>query len=158
MTRRAFFAFHFENDLSRVDQIRAELGAAEVHQVGFFDPAEYGALLRADKATIRRVIRERVEGTSVTIVLIGTGTASQPFVHVAVEESIAHRNGLLGIHVHALDDQDGQLSFAGPAPIVPAGVEFPCYTWDWDFERFAHEIELAGKRADRWRRDLQVRS
>ena len=158
MPRRAFFTFDLEHDLSRVNQIRAQLGMADVHQVGFFDPGEYEVLLRRDKAAIRRAIRERVEGTSVTIVLIGSKTAALPFVEVVIAESIAQRNGLLGIHIHAMDDQEGQLSFAGPPPIIPAGIEFPCYLWDWDLERLAREIEAAGKRADRWRNDLQLRN
>ena len=158
MTRRVFFSFDLESDLSRVDQIRNELVAADVDQAGFFDPAEYERVMRNDKGTIRRMIRERVAGTSVTLVLIGSDTASRPFVHLGIEESIANRNGFLGIHIHGIDDQDGECSYSGPRPILPAEVEFQSYIWDWDLENLRREIEAAGRRADRWRAERPVGS
>jgi MTH538 TIR-like domain (DUF1863) len=151
MNRRTYLAFHFENDLWRVNQIRAELEAPRSSQAGFLDEAEYGAALHQDKDTIRRLIRERVAGTSVTLVLIGSETASRPFVHLQIEASIANKNGFLGIHVHAIDDESGEPSASGPPPLLPAEIAFPCYVWDWDFERLQQEIEAAGQRSDRWR-------
>jgi hypothetical protein len=157
MTRRIFFSFHVESDLWRANQLRAHLLPADVHQVGFFDPQEYEALLRARKSTIGRVIRERLLDTSVTIVLIGSETASRPFVHLAIEESLANRNGLLGIRIHDIDGHDGKPGSSGPEPILPDDVAFPTYTWDWDLERLMREIDLAEKRADRWRSGFRVR-
>ena len=157
MTRRIFFSFHVESDLRRVNQLRAHLLTSDVHQVGFFDAQEYEELLRARKSTIGRVIRERMAGTSVTIVLIGSETASRPFVHLAIEESLANRNGLLGIRIHDIQDPDGEPASPGPEPILPGEVPFPTYTWDWDLERLQREIDLAEKRADRWRSGLQLR-
>ena len=157
MTRRIFFSFHVESDLWRVNQLRAHLLTTDVHQVGFFDAQEYEALLHARKSTIGRVIRERLAGTSVTLVLIGSETASRPFVHLAIEESLANRNGLLGIRIHEIGGPNGGTALAGPEPILPRDVPFPTYTWDWDLERLNREIDLAGERADRWRSGLQLR-
>jgi hypothetical protein len=156
--RRLFLCFHFESDLWRVNQIRGEFGAGMAQQAGYFDPVEYEALLCRDKASIRRMIRERIEGTSVTLVLIGSQTASRPIVQLGIEESIANRNGFLGIHIHGVDDQAGEPSFSGPRPILPDDVEFPCFLWDWDLARLTEEIEAAGLRADRWRSASQVGS
>lgn len=156
MTRRVFFSFHAESDLWRVNQLRAHLFATDVHQVGFFDTQEYEALLRARKSTIGRVIRDRLAGTSVTIVLIGSETASRPFVHLEIEESLANRNGLLGIRIHEIDGPDGKPAFSGPDPVLPFDVPFPTYTWDWDLERLRREIDLAGERAERWRGGLRL--
>jgi hypothetical protein len=103
------------------------------------------------------VIRERLLDTSVTIVLIGSETASRPFVHLAIEESLANRNGLLGIRIHDIDGHDGKPGSSGPEPILPDDVAFPTYTWDWDLERLMREIDLAEKRADRWRSGFRVR-
>jgi hypothetical protein len=149
--RRVYFAFSFEQDLFRVNQIRSQIPAATFEQAGFFDPAEYERVSSGDKEATCRAIRERVAGTSVTLVLIGSDTAKRPFTHLGIEESIAHRNGLLGIYIHGMDDRDGGASLPGPAPVLPSSIEFPCYLWDWDLERLEREIELAGQRADRWR-------
>jgi hypothetical protein len=155
--RHVYFAFDLERDLHRVNQIRGQLIGAEVGQVGFFDAAEYAELARRDKPSIRRAIRERVAGTSVTLVLIGPETASRPFVHLGIEESIANQNGFLGIHVHAVDDQDGQVVLRGSPPILPLEIAFPCDIWDWNLVRLQEEIEAAGRRADRWRLRTRVR-
>jgi len=151
LNRTTYLSFHFERDLARVNQIRGEMDAPLASQGGFFDPAEYERILRQDKETIRNQIRKRVWGTTVTIVLIGSETGSRPFVHVEIEESIANKNGFLGIHIHAIDDESGEPSASGPPPLLPLEIAFPCYVWDWDFERLQQEIEAAGRRADRWR-------
>src|SRR6185295_14130421 len=97
---------------------------------------------------IRERIRERIEGSSVTLVLLGTETASRPFVQLGIEESIANKNGFVGIQIHGIDDQSGEPSASGPLPILPAGIAFPCYIWDWDLDRLQQEIDAAGRRAD----------
>jgi hypothetical protein len=152
MTKRCVhLAFHVEHDLHRVNQIREQLVSGEIDATGFFDLAEYERLSRGDKTSLRQVIRERVAESSVTLVLIGTETASRPFVHLQIEESIANRNGFVGIQIHGIDDQSGEPSCSGPLPLLPAEIAFPCYVWDWDLERLHREIEAASRRADRWR-------
>lgn len=158
MAIRIYCSFHVEQDLRRVDQIRDQLRNSKSGQAGFFDPAEYEALMRENKDTIRRRIRERLAGTSVTLVLIGSQTASRPFVQVEIEESIANRNGLLGIHIHGVEDASGEPSFSGPPPIVPPGLEFPCSIWDWDLERLQQAIEAAALRAEHWRAEAELRT
>jgi hypothetical protein len=157
MAPRVFFCFHLEQDLWRVNQIRSQLKSAESTQAGFFDRAEYERLTRGDQETLRRSVRERIAGTSVTLVLIGSQTASLPFVQVELEESIANRNGLLGIHIHGVEDESGEPAPSGPSPLSLAGIEFPCSIWDWDLDRLQHEIEAASQRAERWRAEAQAR-
>jgi hypothetical protein len=156
--RRVFFCFHFEHDFWRVHELRRELGAAVAQQAGFFDPAEYEALLRRDKAAIARAIRERVAGSSVTLVLIGSETASRPVVALEIEESLANRNGFLGLHIQGQDEPAGEPSPLAPAPILPDEIEFPCFSWDGDLARVAGEIEAAGRRSDRWRSTSGIQS
>jgi hypothetical protein len=151
MTRRIYLNFHPEHDLWRVNQLRTELVGPATDQTGFFDPAEYAELLLRDKATIRQRIRERVAETSVTLLLLGSETASRPFVQIGIEESIANLNGFVGVQIHGIDDQSGEPSPSGPLPLLPAEIPFPCYVWDWDLDRLQQEIEAAGRRADRWR-------
>jgi hypothetical protein len=105
------------------------------------------------------MIRNKLAGTTVTVVLIGTETASRPWVRREIELSLEQQNGLLGLHIHHLKDRLGQSTwFRGPAPSVPYGVTFPNYDWDKDLARFAREIEAAGVRSDRWRAGLSMES
>jgi hypothetical protein len=102
MARRVFFSFHFETDIWRVNQVRMCNVVAGVDQAGFFDHSEYEEAKRKSSDVIAKMIRRRLEGTTVTIVLIGTETADRPWVKREVELSLEQKNGLLGIHIHHL--------------------------------------------------------
>jgi hypothetical protein len=153
MARRVFFSFHFENDIWRANQVRNANVVAGPDVAGFFDHSEYEEAKRKGDDEIKRLIRAKLQNTSVTVVLIGSHTAYRPYVQYEIEQSIARNNGLLGIYIHHLKDQRGVAAspFRGPNPAVPPTVEFPAYDWDGDLKRFAQAIEEAGKRSDKQR-------
>jgi len=147
MARRVFFSFHYDNDVWRANQVRDSNVVAGMDVAGFFGESEYKEARKRKEATKQMILRH-LDGTSVTVVLIGTQTANRPWVKFEIEQSIAQKNGLLGIRIHHLKNQQGQPGFAGPTPKVPRSVKFPVYAWDGDLDRFRQEIEAAGKRAD----------
>jgi len=98
------------------------------------------------------MILNHLKDTTVTVVLIGTRTANRRWVKYEIGQSIARKNGLLGIYIHRLKDPNKLPSPRGAKPAVPQGVDFPAYEWDKDSDRFRKEIEAAGKRADALRR------
>ena len=107
------------------------------------------------KEGIERMINGNLKNTSVTVVLIGEHTAERPWVRYEIKQSIAQNNGLLGIYIHHLKNQNGESGFAfllPTKPSVPSGVEFPAYNWDRDLDRFRKAIEEAGKRSDALRK------
>jgi hypothetical protein len=148
MARRTFFSFHFERDIWRANQVRNSNVVAGPDAAGFFDHSEYEQARRRGNEAIRRMILRHLRGTTVTVVLIGTYTSLRPWVRYEIDQSIARKNGLLGIHIHRLKDQNGQISLRGDKPYVPPGVVFPAYDWDRDLGRFRREIEAAGRRSD----------
>lgn len=165
MARRVFFSFHFENDIWRANQVRNSNVVAGPNIAGFFDHSEYAESKKKDVEAIRRLIRKKMKGTSVTVVLIGEKTASRPFVRYEIQESVRQHNGLLGIYIHHLRTPNDlyipllsefgsvvEQVFTPDAPSVPAGIEFPTYAWDGDLSRFRKAIEAAGVRSDRLRR------
>lgn len=149
MARRVFFSFHYDHDIWRANQVRNCNVVAGADTAGFFDHSEYEDAKKKGSDGIKRMILKNLKNTSVTVVLIGTETASRPWVEYEIAESIARKNGLLGIYIHHLKDQDGSTSlFRGPKPSVVAGIEFPAYDWDKDLDKFRKAIEGAGKRSD----------
>jgi hypothetical protein len=149
MARRAFFSFHYSNDIWRANQVRNCNVVAGVEAAGFFDHSEYLEAKKQGEDGMKRMINRNLRNTSVTVVLIGTETASRPWVRYEIAQSISQKNGLLGIYIHHLKDQDGNYQwFRGPKPLLPPSVEFPCYDWDKDLDHLRREIEAAGKRAD----------
>jgi len=148
MARRVFFSFHFDHDSWRANQVRNSNVVAGPDVAGFFDHSEYeDAKKRGDEA-IRRMILRHLDGTSVTVVLIGTHTSERQWVKYEIEQSINRNNGILGIYIHHLKDQNVQTSLRGFKPTVAYGTQFPAYDWDGDLQRFKREIEAAGVRAE----------
>ena len=106
MARRAFFSFHYDRDVWRANQVRKSNVVAGTDTAGFFDHSEYLEAKKTGDEGIRRMILRHLNNTTVTVVLIGTNTAYRPWVKYEIEQSIARKNGLLGIHIHHLKDQD----------------------------------------------------
>ena len=152
MARRVFFSFHYDGDIWRANQVRNANVVAGPDTAGFFDHSEYEEAKKQGDEGIRRMILKHLNNTTVTVVLIGTSTWQRPWVRYEIEQSAAHKNGLLGIYIHHLKDQNGLASPRGLKPSVPSGAEFPAYDWDGDLDRFRKEIEAAGRRADELRK------
>jgi hypothetical protein len=148
MARQVFFSFHHEDDIWRANQVRNVNVVAGTHLAGFFDHSEYDAAKKTGKDAIQRMILGHLKNTTVTVVLIGTKTANRRWVKFEIAQSIARKNGLLGIYIHRLKGANKLPSPRGAKPAVPPGIDFPAYDWDRDLNRFRKEIEAAGKRAD----------
>jgi hypothetical protein len=148
MARRVFFSFHHEDDIWRANQVRNVNVVAGSFLAGFFDHSEYDVTKKTGKDGIQRMILSHLKDTTVTVVLIGAKTANRRWVKYEIEQSIARKNGLLGIYIHHLKGPNKLPSSRGAKPAVPQGVDFPVYDWDKDLDRFRKEIEAAGKRAD----------
>lgn len=152
MARRVFFSFHYDNDIWRANQVRNSNVVAGADVAGFFDHSEYEEAKKKGADAIKQMILHHLDGTSVTVVLIGSQTANRPWVKYEIEQSVAHKNGLLGIRIHHLKNSNGVTSLPGPIPTTPSNVVFPVYAWDGDLNRFRREIEAAGQRADALRK------
>lgn len=92
-----------------------------------------------DPTYIRAKIREQLEGTSVTVVLIGGKTADSEWVDFEIRESIARGNGVIGIRLRSHEE----------APIPPTLVEAGIPVIVWDPDKFADAIERAALIAGR---------
>jgi hypothetical protein len=155
MTRRVFFSFHFD-DSWRANQVRNAnvLGGVNkdgVDVAGFYDHSLYEEIKRGD-AGLEREILAQLEGTSVTVVLIGSRTADRPWVNFEIRESVKRDNGLVGIRIHHLiAPPNWRSSPEGAAPpALPPGT--PIYIWDpKKREGFARVIDQAAQRGDRLR-------
>lgn len=157
MARRTFFSFHFERDIFRANLVRNCNVVAGCDRAGFYDHSEYEEAKKKGDAAIKRLIDDKLNGTSVTVVLIGTETASRPYVQYEIQQSIARNNGLLGIYIHNIPDtRTGLVDPRGSKPTVPSNVVFPAYDWDKDLAKLAREIEEAGQRSDRLRRNYST--
>lgn len=163
MARRVFFSFHYDNDILRVGQIRNSGIVLEAGDtaVGFTDSASWESVKRQGEGAIKKWIDNELNGTSVTVVLIGSQTADRQWVNYEIIESVTRGNGLLGIYIHSVKDLNGRTDVKGANPFdsvrwdngkgAPLSATYPTYDWTADNGRanLASWIEAAAKKAGR---------
>jgi hypothetical protein len=157
VNRRVFFSFHYERDIWRVSQVRNSgvVLPPGATSAGFIDAAAWHSLERQGAEAIRRWIDEEMNGTSVTVVLIGTETAKRPWVNYEIRKSVDRGNGLLGVYIHNVKDSTGRTDARGENPFDALGLHGfnapRTYDWAWDDGRrnLAAWIETAANAAGR---------
>ena len=128
--RRVFFSFHYERDVWRATNVRNSGKVDATAAAGWDDASLWEEAKRKGRREIERLIDNGLRGTSVTVVLIGTETASRPWIKYEIERSIEKGNGLLGVRIHGIKDQTGRRSARGPTPVALTDGGFRIYDWD----------------------------
>lgn len=137
MARKIFFSFHYERDAWRAGQVRNCNVVASEDQYGFVDAADWEAIKKKGDAAIKGWIDDQLKNTSVTIVLIGAETANREWVQHEILKSWNRGNGVLGIRIHNIKDQDKNTDVAGRNPLddfkMADGklLSSICKTYDW---------------------------
>ena len=131
MVRRVFFSFHYERDIWRASQIRNSwVTKPDREAAGFWDVASWEEVKKKGEEAIKRWIDRQLEGTSVTVVLIGAETSEREYVQYEINQSWDRGNGLIGIHIHNLKDQNGRTDIKGGDIFVKMGYK-GIRTYDW---------------------------
>jgi len=144
MARRVFFSFKYE-DVSRAMVVRNSWVTQGKEAAGFVDAADFEKLKKQGDAAIQRWIDSQLNGTSVTVVLVGQETCGSRWVKYEIDKSKALGHGLLGIDVSKIKDLQGQTS--NRCGEIPTG--YPFYFWNNDdgFKNMGTWIEAAAKAA-----------
>ena len=158
MARRVFFSFHYERDVWRAGQVRNSwVTKPDREAAGFWDSAEWEKVKKGGDMAIKRWINKQLEGTSVTIVLIGAETSSRKWVRYEIEKSHEKGNGILGIYIHNLKDKNSSTDRKGDNNFGKIDGEHdfselhPTYDWikDKGYENLGDWIERAALIAGR---------
>lgn len=117
MARRVFFSFHYERDIWRASQVRNSwVTKADREAAGFWDAASWEEVKKKGEDAIKGWIDNQLEGTSVTVVLIGAETNGRQYVDYEIEQSRKRGSGLLAIYIHKLKNKDGYTDVKGENP------------------------------------------
>jgi len=123
MARRVFFSFHYERDVWRAFIVRNSwVTKGNFESAGFIDAVEFEKIKRKGDESIERWINEQLEGTSVTVVLIGSETYLRDWVRYEIIKSFDRGNGLLGVYIHNIKNQFEMTDIKGPNPFEYVGV------------------------------------
>jgi len=137
MARKIFFSFHYERDAWRAGQVRNSNVVADEDEYGFIDAADWEAIKKKGNAAIEDWIDKQLENTSVTAVLIGAETADREWVQFEIQQSWNRGNGLIGVRIHNIKDQDSKTDTAGRNPFddykLADGtiLSSVCKVYDW---------------------------
>lgn len=144
--RKVFFSFEY-GDVSRAMVVRNSwVTHGTQTAAGFIDKAEFEEVEQKGDAAIKRWIKEQMEGTSVTVVLVGEKTKKSKWVQFEVEESISRGNGLLETNISKIKGVQGvTTSFCGW--MLPS--KYSSYAWvkNNGYENLGAWIEKAAKDA-----------
>jgi hypothetical protein len=123
MARRVFFSFHYERDVWRANVVRNSwVTKGNYIKAGFIDSAEFEKIKKQGDQAIKKWIDEQLEGTSVTVVLIGAETYLRKWVRYEIIKSFDRGNGLLGVYIHNIEDQSKKTDIKGQNPFEYVGV------------------------------------
>lgn len=146
MIRKVFFSFKYE-DVSRAMVVRNSWVAQGKEAAGFIDAADFEEVEGQGENAIRNWIDRQLNGTSVTVVLVGAKTCDSKWVKYEIEKSIEIGNGLLGIDISKIKDLQGNTS--DRCGQIPKGYDFYLWNNEDGYHKMGDWIEKAAKDAGR---------
>lgn len=96
-----FYSFHYGNDVFRVQQIR-KMGVVDGNAP--VSPNDWEQVKRSGDAAVQKWIDDNLKYKRCVIVLIGSETASRPWVQYEIKRAWELKKGLVGIYIHNLKD------------------------------------------------------
>jgi hypothetical protein len=144
MARRVFFSFKY-NDVSRAMVVRNSWVTQGKDASGFIDSADFEEIKKQGDQAIKNWIDSQLEGTSVTVVLVGEKTCSSRWVKYEINKSKERGNGLLGIDISKIKDLKGNTSES--CGEIPVGYNFYFWNNNDGYKNMGAWIEKAAKNA-----------
>lgn len=146
MARRVFFSFHYQRDVWRVNQIRSMPNIIGSAAAGFQDASLWEKAKKNGDTAIKKLIDEGLKNTSVTVVCIGAKTAGRKYINYEIQKSIDRGNGIVGIQIHHLKNQKGEMDGPGDTPAKLTANGYKVYKYV-NKEKLENRIEEAARSA-----------
>jgi hypothetical protein len=124
MTKRTYFAFHYQDVIDfRANVVRNHNFLGSVEGAGYYDHSIWEEAMKTSPLALKRLINSELQNTSVTAVLIGSGTWARRWVRYEIMKSIERGNRVVGVHINSIKGRDQMIKAAGPNPFDNVGVE-----------------------------------
>lgn len=141
ITRHVFFSFKYHPDIFRVNAIRKQNNILKANSTGYWDDSLYERSIAANPDYIKRKIREGLERTAVTVILITSSTYKSDYVKYEYEKSVERGNGILQLDVSDMKDINNNIEkFSDWLPYITKGLKkkwfSKCPLGDWIEEAY----------------------
>lgn len=141
IARHVFFAFKYDPDIFRVNAIRNQNYILKANSTGYWDDSIYEGSLATNRDYIKGKIREGLEGSSVTVILITSTTHKSEYIKYEYEKSVERGNGILQLDVSDMKDINGNKEkFSDWLPYITKGLKKKWYSTcplgDWIEEAY----------------------
>ncbi|MFF4268820.1 TIR domain-containing protein [Streptomyces sp. NPDC001536] len=142
MARRTFFSFHYERDVWRSSVVRKSAALKTDISSEFIDASLWEESKLKGDGALRELINDALYGTTVTAVLIGAETHRRRWVKYEISQSTARGNGIFGIYIHNIRDQNGDQGARG---VNPLDSQYMTYDWinDNGYDNLSRWVETA---------------
>lgn len=143
MARKVYFSFKYKQDVSRAMVVRksGSFKGKGNESAGFIDAADFEKVKKQGDEAIKKWINSQLEGTSVTVVLVGEKTSSSRWVQYEIAQSKKRGNGIIGIDISKIKDLQGNTSVR--CPQMPAGYKFYLWVKEDGYNNMGDWIETA---------------
>ena len=111
--RQVFYSFHYKPDNWRASMVR-NIGVVEGNRPATDNDWEEAA--KEGNHAIKAWIDGQMKDKSCAIVLVGTHTANRKWIRYEILKAWENKMGIVGIHIHGLEDQKKHTSLKGINP------------------------------------------
>jgi hypothetical protein len=124
MAKRVYFAFHYQDVIDfRANVVRKHNFTRGVESAGYYDHSIWEETKKTSPSALKQLINTKLENTSVTAVLIGSGTYERRWVRYEIMKSVKRGNLILGIHINGITDKDQRIKPRGPSILDHLGLQ-----------------------------------
>ena len=120
MTRRVFYSFHYKPDVWRVAKVR-NIGKIEDNKPA--SDNDWEEIASSGDRAIKNWIANQMKARSCVVVLIGANTSGREWINYEIEKGWRDGKGVVGIHIHNLENSDGEQAAKGANPFFNRFVD-----------------------------------
>jgi antiphage defense system Thoeris ThsB-like protein len=148
MAKRVYFAFDYADVGNfRANVVRNHKMLKGVEAAGYYDHSIWEDAKTTGVASIKRLIDNELENTSVTAVLIGSRTWYRRWVRYEIFRSVQRGNKVVGIHINSIQDKNEMTEPLGADPFFNMGIQIGdnlsvAKPTEWDGEKWIFNSDV----------------
>ena len=151
MAKRVFFSFHYQDVIDfRANVVRQSwVTKPDREAAGFFDASLWEQSKRKSEDSLKQLINDGLDNTSVTAVLIGSDTHNRRWVRYEIFKSLARGNSIIGIHINLIPCKDKKTKQHGENPFEYLAVKYSdtgdrVDLCEWDGAKWIWYTDISG--------------